>query len=475
MNKVSSVGESDSVSHNNKNPGPAAVRLWSSSKLFVLAAAGAAIGLNNFWQFPYLVGQHGGGLFILTYLVCLALVAWPVLVSEIAVGRLGRGSPIQTVRTLVNRTDSDPNWHVLGSIKTFTGVFILSYLSVIAGWCLAYTLRAASGTFDGLTAAGMNSLFSDFVHDPEKQAFWHTLFMIMVMVVAARGLKAGFEPVVRWLMPSLLAVLALLLVYSTGLDGFSKSVLTVFMPEPETWGIKSILVALGHAFFSLGLGYGALLMYSAYLPAQASVARVSLGVIGLDTLVALVASVVVFALLFSGGQESLTGPSLVFQAVPLALDVLPFGRMVLIAFYLVLVLAAWLTAIALVEPVMRWLIESHDMSRFRAAIWTGMGVWLFGLVNILSFEYWAFEFEYFGIKKYLGLFDSLQIFTSNFLLPLAGILVALFAGWSLNDSLDAETLGLKPMWLYKLWLWLVRLVAPLLLVIVAISVPKLFL
>lgn len=475
MDNLSSAGNTEAVSDNNKNDKSVEANRWSSGAMFVLAAAGAAIGLNNFWQFPYLVGQHGGGLFILTYLVCLALVAWPILVSEIAVGRLGRGSPIQAVRKLVNSTNSDPNWYVLGSIKTFTGVFILSYLSVIAGWCMAYAVRAASGMFDGLTSAGMNSLFSDFVHDPEKQAFWHTLFIITTLVVAARGLKGGFEPVVRRVMPLLLLVLLLLLAYSASLGSFGNSLLAVFAPEPETWGIKSVLVALGHAFFSLGLGYGALLMYSAYLPDKASVARVSLGVIGLDTTVALLASVVVFALLLGGGQESLTGPSLVFQAIPLALDVLPYGRAVLVAFYLVLVLAAWLTAIALVEPVMTWLIESHAMSRFRAAIWTGFGVWLFGLVCILSFEYWAFEFEYFGIKKYLGLFDSLQIFTSNFLLPLAGMLVALFAGWALNDSLDADALGLRPLWLYKTWLWLARLVAPLLLIVVAISVPKLFL
>lgn len=454
-----------------KKPAP---ERWSSERVFVLAASGVAIGLHNVWQFAFTVGEFGGGAFLLVYVGFLLLLGLPLLMSEIMVGRLGRGSPIHAIKTLVDRTDSDPNWHLLGSLKTFTGILVLSYLSVIAGWTLAYVLRAAWGKFDGLTADGVNGLFTAFASDPEKQIFWHSLFMMMTMVVVARGVRHGFEPVVRKLVPALFVLLLILLLYASTTAGIGKALSQVFAIDFSSLGFKGILSAMAHAFFTLSLGFGALMMYGAYLPEDASITRASLAIIALDTLAGLMAAIVVTAILIAGDQLAVAGPLLVFQALPLALDVLPHSELVATLLFLFLGIAAWLTAIALVEPAMAWLTVAHQMTRFQAAIWCGLSAWALGIVTILSFNYWAFDFEFFGIKKHLGFFDMLQIVTSNFLLPLAGLLVALFAGWSLERGITGETLKIRSPYLYNTWLWLVRAIVPVLLVIIAVSVSRLF-
>lgn len=448
---------------------------WSSTLNCILAASGAAIGLNNIWQFPYVAGQHGGGLFLLVYLFLLFAVGLPLLMSEFMVGRLGKGSPIQTIRTLVDRNNGDPNWFFLGSIKTFTGFWVLSYLSVIAGWTVAYVVRAALGTFDGLTADGVNSIFTDFVQDPEKQIFWHSLFMVMTMVVVGRGIKRGFEPVVRIAVPMIFVLLAALLVYSFTLHNFDKALVQIFYPDFESFSVMSILVALGHAFFSLGLGFGVMLMYGAYLSDEASIPKVALWVIVLDTLAGLLAAVIIYSVLFSGGEEPIAGPALIFQAIPLALDSLAYSQLFTTLIFLLLTLAAWMTAIALVEPAMSWLMESHAMNRFQASLWSGIGAWLLGIVTILSFNYWAFDFNFFGIEKHLGVFDFLQILISGFLLPVAGLLVALYVGWSLSQSVTKKALKVSMKWGYPLWLWSVRITVPLLLLVLTFFIPALFL
>ena len=448
---------------------------WSSTQNCILAASGAAIGLNNIWQFPYVAGQYGGGLFLLAYIVALFVVGLPLLMSEFMVGRLGKGSPIQTIRTLVDRNNGDPNWFLLGSIKTFTGFWILSYLSVIAGWTIAYFVRSALGTFEGLTEDGMNSIFTEFVQDPEKQIFWHSLFMVMTMTVVARGIKRGFEPVVRLVVPLIFVLLFVMLIYSVTLHGFGQAIEQIFYPDIESFSSKSILMAMGHAFFSLGLGFGVMLMYGAYLSEEASVTKVSLWVIGLDTLAGILAAIIIYSLLFSGDQVPVGGPALIFQAVPLALDQLSYSQFFTTVIFLLLALTAWMTAIGLIEPAMAWLMESHAMNRFQASLWAGFGAWLLGIVTILSFNYWAFDFNFFGIEKHLGIFDFLQIVVSNFLLPVAGMLIALYVGWSLNRKITYKALKMKKARYFIVWFWSVRLVTPVLLLILTFYIPSLFL
>lgn len=448
---------------------------WSSPRLFVFASAGVAIGLNNFWQFPYLVPEYGGSLFLICYLFFLLVLGYPLMLAQLSIGRLGRASPILSVKSLVDDIDGDPNWVILGSMATFIGFLVLTYLSVIGGWTLAYCFRAAFGTFDGLTADGVGSIFGNFVSDPERQMFWHSLFIVMTMIVAARGLKKGIEPLIRFAVPMIFVITLLLLIYVITLPGFGGSLHQLLVPNWDAFGFKSVLVALGQTFFSLGLGYGVYIVYGAYLPDEINLNKSVASVVGLDTLMAFAATIIIFSILQAAGQDMASGPILMFKSLPIALDILPYSHFVTTMIFILLSLASLSTAVALIEPMILWLSETHGMSRFVASVWSGIGVWLLGMIVIFSFNKWAFSFHYFGTEKQLGLFDGIQIVTSNLLLPLTGIFAALFVGWSIHKKLSMEFFGFPDAIYYKVWLWLMRVVVPVLLLIVLFSVPVLFL
>jgi NSS family neurotransmitter:Na+ symporter len=446
---------------------------WSSPRMFVLAAGGAVIGFNNFWQFPQLAAQYGGGAFLLVYLLCVLLLGVPMLMAEFAMGRAGKASPIATFRFLAGRARADSLWQLVGGMGVLAVFLILSYLSVIAGWVIAFALRAGLGVFTGLTADGMNAQFAQLVKDPEKQLFWHTLFIAMTMVIAGRGVRHGLEAVARFAVPLLFVLLLGLTVYAATTDAFAHAASVLFMPDFDKLTADGLLAALSQAFFSLGLGAGAMLMYGAYLGADARITRLSFWVAGIDTLTSLVAALAVFTLLFAGGIDIASGPSLVFQAIPLAFDHLPFGRAVMTLFYVLLIVVAWTSAVALAEPVMVWLSERFGMSLRRSTVLCGLGAWALGVVNILSFNAWAYSFTFFGVVKKFGFFDALQVATAQALLPLCGLLTALFAGWVLKRDMMREALRLRPSGLYLLWLWLMRWTIPVLLLIVLFNLPRL--
>lgn len=447
---------------------------WSSPGIFVLAAGGAAIGFNNFWQFPFLSAEYGGGAFLLVYLLSVLLIGLPLLMAELALGRSGRASPIGVFRFLTRRARANPLWRVVGWMGVLSVFLILSYLSVIAGWVIAYLLRAAFGVYAGLTADGMNAQFAQLVKDPERQLFWHTLFMTLTMLVIGRGVRHGLETLARFAVPLLLGLLLVLTVYFATTEAFAQAVTVLFVPDFGKLTGIGVLAAVSHAFFSLGLGAGAMLMYGAYLGANANIPRLSLYVVGVDTLASLAVSLLVFSILFAGNVELASGPSLVFQALPLAFDHIPYGRVLIVVFFAMLLIAALTSAVALAEPVMVWLSERFGMSLKRSAILCGIGAWSLGVVTILSFHGWAFSFELFGVVKRLGFFDVMQVLTAHVLLPLSGILIALYVGWALRPDMLREALPLRANWLYRPWLWLLRLVVPVLMLIVLLNLPELF-
>lgn len=447
---------------------------WSSTRVLVLAAGGAAIGFNNFWQFPALLGQYGGGAFLIVYLGCLALIALPLLMTELMLGRHGRASPVGTLRHLANLSRGDPHWSAVGGMAVLAGFLIFSYLSVIAGWTVAYTLRALFGAFAGLTADGIGSQFAQLVKDPEKQLFWHTLFVASVTLVTARGLRAGVEAAVRVVVPLLLVLLAALLVYAATSGGAGRALAQLFIPDFSRLGAAGILNAMTHALFTLGVGTGVMLMYGAYAGAHTPIVRVSLRVIALDTLTGLAAAVTIFSVLHAGGVEPVAGTALVFQALPLAFDHLPLGGVAGTVFFLLLTLVAWVSALAFIEPALAWLRERYGIERRRAALLCGAAAWGVGLVVILSFNAWAFSFRFFGTVKKLGMFDVLQILTAHLLLPLGAILLSLFAGWLIRPAVSREAFALRSPCSFDTWLWLVRVVIPALLLVVMFSLSDVF-
>lgn len=447
---------------------------WSSTGIFVLAAGGAAIGFNNFWSFPQLAAQYGGGAFLIVYFLSLLLIGLPLIMAEFALGRLGRASPIGTFHHLTRRAHANPLWKLVGWMGVISVFLILSYLSVIAGWVIAFLVRSALGIFAGLTADGMSAQFAQMVKDPERQLFWHTLFMTATMLMVARGVRHGLETVVRYAVPLLLGLMLGLLIYVSTTDAFVYAANLFFTPDFTKLTGMGVLAAMSHAFFSLGLGAGAMLMYGAYLNVEARIPRLSFYVVGVDTITSLTITLVVFSVLYAGNVELSSGPSLVFQSLPLAFDHVPHGRLLIVAFFALLVIAALTSAIALAEPVMVWLSEQFGMSLRRSALLCGLSAWSLGVVTILSFHDWAFSFKIFGVVKKLGFFDVMQVLTAHVLLPVSGILIALFAGWALKPDMLREVLHVRPVWLYSVWLWLIRVTIPGLLLLVLFKLPELF-
>ncbi len=448
--------------------------LWSTTGVFALASMGYVVGLNNIWQFPYHAAQYGGGAFVFFYVLFLGLLGLPLMMAQVMLGRLVRMSPVNTVATLVKRHRLSPRWVGFGWLAVVTGFLVLSYFSVIAGWTVAYVVRALSGTLYGLTSDGAGAVFSSLVRDPEKQLFWHSLFIIMTLLVVARGVRHGLEPVMRYAVPLMLGLFVVLMIYSSSVGALAQAAGVLLVPDFNRLTGDGILTALGDAFFSLGLGTGVMMMYGAYLPAHASVARVSALVVGADILVGILAGFVVLPLLFDAGSDLVGGAELVFQAVAVAFDPLPLGGMLRVLFFILLALVAWLSAIALIEPLVAWLVESREISRARAVLYCGGVLWLLGLMMILSFNYWKFSFSVLGQTKSLGLLDILVILTSNVMLPITAILSSLFAGWALTSAMTQEAMALRSPCTYDIWLWLVRVVVPLSLLLVLFNM-RLFL
>ncbi|MGD2056519.1 MAG: sodium-dependent transporter, partial [Gammaproteobacteria bacterium] len=313
---------------------------WSSRLAFILAATGSAVGLGNIWKFPYIAGENGGGAFVLIYLVCIAVIGIPIMMAEVMIGRRGRQSPINTMRTLAAEEHASPHWQWLGWAGMLGGFLILSFYSVIAGWALAYVFRAGSGVFTGLTADGVQSIFTNLVSEPERLLAWHTIFMVMTMLVVARGVSHGLERAVRLLMPALFVLLVVLVGYAWNSGAFEQGLEFLFRPDFSSITANGVLIAMGHAFFTLSLGMGAIMVYGSYLPDNASIAKTSIAVSLMDTLVALLAGMAIFPIVFANGLEPDSGPGLIFQTLPIAFGHMEGGAFFGMLFFILLVFAA---------------------------------------------------------------------------------------------------------------------------------------
>lgn len=442
---------------------------WTSRWAFIMAATGSAVGLGNIWKFPYMVGESGGAAFVFIYLICVGLIGIPIMMAEVMIGRRGRRSPINTMRVLAKNENCNPLWRLLGWMGVLAGFLILSYYSVIAGWTLSYAVKTGGGVFSAVTADGAKNLFGEFVGDPEKLMFWHTLFMIMTVSVVARGLEHGIEKAVKFLMPALFILLVALVFYSMQNGDFDRGVRFLFTPDFSKVTVGVVISAVGQAFFSLSLGMGAIMIYGSYLPQDSSIAETTITIALADTLVAILAGLAIFPIVFGNGLEAAVGPSLIFQTLPIAFGQMPGGIFWGTLFFVLLLFAAWTSAISLIEPVVAWLTETKNYTRLRSAIMVGVVTWALGIITAMSFSSWAFDFTFFGQNKSSGMFDVFDILTSNILLPLGGVLIAIFAGWKMHQDHTSKELAIKSAFGYKLWLFLIKFVAPTFVAIVLLS------
>ena len=437
---------------------------WSTRLAFIFAATGSAVGLGNIWKFPYITGENGGGAFVLVYLLCIALIGVPIMMAEILLGRRGRQSPINTMRDLAKEAGAKPYWRWLGWLGVIAGFLILSYYSVIAGWAMAYFVRVSTGLFEGATSDGVSSIFGQFIADPEKLLAWHSLFMIMTMLVVARGVK-GLERAVRFLMPALLVLLLLLVVYAMEQGDFAQALNFLFSADFSKITSESILTAMGHAFFTLSLGMGAIMVYGSYLPSKVSIGSTTLIIALADTAIALLAGLAIFPLVFANGLEPSSGPGLIFQTLPIAFGHMDYGSVFGGLFFLLLVFAAWSSSISLIEPAVAWLVENKNMSRMRACILSGMTTWLLGIGTVLSFNLTA-DVRLFD-KTF---FDLLDYLTANIMLPLGGLCIALFVGWVMSRDDSMAELKMKRPLAYGIWIFLLKYISPTAVLIVFLNV-----
>jgi NSS family neurotransmitter:Na+ symporter len=437
---------------------------WSSRAVFILAATGSAVGLGNIWKFPYITGENGGGTFVLVYLLCIAIIGIPIMMAEIMLGRRGKQSPVNTMVALAKEEHRSPVWVWLGWMGVLAGFLILSYYSVIAGWAMSYVFRTAGGMFIGVTADGVNSIFTDLVSDPERLLAWHTIFMVITMLVVARGVKHGIERAVTYLMPLLFALLVVVVIYSMTTGYFMEGIKFLFSPGPIDG--KGILIAMGHAFFTLSLGMGAIMVYGSYLSDEHSIVQASILIALADTAVALLAGMAIFPIVFANGLEPGAGPGLIFQTLPIAFGHMQGGTLVGVVFFSLLVFAAWTSAISLIEPAVAYMVENKGYNRIYSAVWIGLATWFVGLGTVLSFNLWKertltipFLFENFTF------FDTLDYLTANIMLPLGGLFIAIFAAWVMREKSTREELATYPM-IYKIWYFLVRYITPVAVIIV---------
>lgn len=437
---------------------------WSSRMAFVLAATGSAVGLGNIWKFPYITGENGGGAFVLVYLLCIAAIGIPIMMAEVLIGRRGRHSPINTMRILATEEGRSSHWQLLGWAGVLAGFLILSYYSVIAGWAIAYIARMGAGVFQGASAEQVSAVFSALTSDPERMLAWHTLFMTMTMVVVARGVRSGLEKAVRFLMPALFVLLLVMVGYAMSTADFGAGLRFLFQPDFNKIGWDGILIAMGHAFFTLSLGMGAIMVYGSYLPKHASIAKTSIVIAGIDTLVALLAGMAIFPIVFANGLEPGAGPGLIFETLPIAFGQMWGGSFFGVLFFLLLSFAAWTSAISLIEPAVAWLVENHGFSRVNAAVWAGGITWLLGIGSLLSFNLWQGA-TLFG----MNFFELLDYLTANIMLPLGGVAIAVFAAWLMSRSATEEELELKNEGLFNLWRFLVRYITPIAVLIVFLN------
>ncbi|MBA59006.1 MAG: sodium-dependent transporter [Gammaproteobacteria bacterium] len=431
--------------------------MWSSRLIFVLAAAGSAVGLGNIWRFPYVTGENGGGVFVIAYLLCIAVIGLPIMIAEIVLGRAGRSSPISSMQILARRSYANSGWQLIGWMGVIAGFMILSFYSVIAGWALAYLIKMMQGLFVEIDSVAAESLFENFIGSPQRLIFWHTAFMSLTIIITARGVGRGLEKAVKFLMPGLFFLLVLLVFWAAATSGhFLEGLDFMFSPKPEDFSGDSVFLAMGQAFFTLSLGMGAIMAYGAYLPQSSGIASSALTIGVLDTIVALLSGMIIFPIVFANQLEPSAGPGLMFVSLPLAFGNMLGGQIFGSLFFLLVTFAAITSAISISEPAIAWLSEKRRLSRAASAYLIGFLAWILGLGSALSFNIMN-EFTLLPDKTF---FDSMDFLSNNILLPFGGILISLFVGWRLDKEILSSQLSEVPSWLLKSLVFSLRFVAP---------------
>ncbi|MEE2566975.1 sodium-dependent transporter [Hyphobacterium marinum] len=426
---------------------------WSSHFGFLMAAIGSSVGLGNFWRFPYTAGENGGAAFVLVYVICIILIGFPLLMSELSVGRHAKLSAVGSVRKIALDNGSSGAWSIVGWVGLVGGMFILCFYSVVAGWVTAYITKMATGEFVGQTPQQIADGFEAFTADPYTVIAWHSAFMVLTIAIVARGVTGGIEKVASFLMPLFFIMLLGLVGYAIYAGDPGAAVTYLFSVDVNEIRPSMVLAAVGQAFFSIGLGSAIMITYGSYLSRKENIAQ-SAGIISFaDTFVAIIAGMAIFPFVFAfTALEPNAGPALFFQALPAAFEAMPAGHIVGAAFFFLALIAAITSSISLLQAVVAWAEEHTDLGRGMIAVVFGGLIWLVGVGAAFSAQY----------------FDFLDFISGSIALPLAGLLMAVFIGWIVNKQLMADELthASKPM--FGFWRFSMRFIAPVALTVVLV-------
>ncbi len=435
---------------------------WSSRLTFIMAAVGSAVGLGNFWRFPTTAGENGGGAFVLIYILCVVAVALPILMAELIIGRRGGMSAVGSCRKVAEENGRSSLWAVVGWVGMIASFLILTFYSVIGGWIIAYIPIAAIGSFDAISLDASQGRFGDLLGNPLLMTFCHGVFMALTIFIVAQGVNKGIEKAVNILMPLFFLMLVGVVIFSISTGDIGQTLAFLFAVDFSKISAPVVMDALGQAFFSIGVGSAIMITYGGYLTSATRIPFASSVICVADSFVAILAGLAIFPIVFAIGLDPATGPGLIFQTLPVAFGQMPFGSLYGTAFFLLALFAALTSSIALLEISVAWAEEHLGWSRRNIAIATGSLIWLIGIANVLSLNEWNDVFLLGAYETFaaMTIFDLLDYLTANILMPLGGVLVALFVGWRVSRNVTREELGLSDGFAFQLWRILLRYVAP---------------
>jgi NSS family neurotransmitter:Na+ symporter len=417
---------------------------WASRSGFLLATIGSAVGIGSIWKFPYEVGTNGGGAFVLVYAAGIVLVVVPLMFAEFAIGRRGGADSAGSIENVAIAAHASRHWRIAGLLGMLTCFLILSFYAVIGGWTIAYALTTLTQGLPAPTAPAVRHQFDALMAAPWRMLGFHALFMLATMVVVMRGIQKGIETAAKFLMPVLALLMLCLAAYSLLNGDAARAMHFLFYPDFRQLTARGVLEALGLGFFSIGVGLGLMITYAAYSNATIDLKQVAIWSVVADSIISLLAGLAVFPIVFANGLDPASGPGLVFVSLPLAFAKMPFGTLAALAFYVLLFVAALSSAISMLEGVVSLLMHRRNWSRTRAALVAAVACFAAGIPTVLSFNLGADWHPLSFLKSFANatFYDLVDHLTSNVMLPLCGLAIAIFVAWAIASELLREELHL---------------------------------
>ncbi|NNL95841.1 MAG: sodium-dependent transporter [Xanthomonadales bacterium] len=450
---------------------PSNQRRWSSRLMFFAAAIGSAVGISNIWKFTYVAGENGGGAFVLVYVLAIAFVALPALAAEFMIGRRGGASVQMTMDRLAGKDGISRAWRYYGLMAVSGAFLALSFYAVVAGWTIDYFFVAVSSGFDGFNTQQAGASLASMLGSPGRMMISQAVFLGLTVAVVAAGVRRGLEQALKWMTPALFVILLILLAYSVVEGDMRAALQFMFVADFSALNANTVMMAVGQAFFSLGIGLGVLMTVAAYMDRETSILGAAAVVAFADGFVALLAGLAIFPVVFANGLSPAEGPGLIFATLPVAFGQIPGGWLVGPLFFLLMAFAALTSAITILETVVAWAEDYTRFNRRQLACGIGIALWLTGLLTVFSFNAWS-DFRLLPFvpaladKTLFGIFDYV---VSNLMMPAGGVAVAILAGWSLSAAASREEWGNGSARAYHVWRFLVRYLVPIVIALIFLA------